>query len=310
MYDNSNNHSNWVLLSALLLIFASPVQAAFVSASSAVVYEEGGNGRVVVSGPSGAGPSATGYTSNLVPGSAASGYGQASYGALHASAFSAATTAGFVTEMRGQGTAGWFDTITFSSPTLTGQAFARASFSLNGGLSSYSGATAVGAFGNSTVSAIVRIDGGTVFSTTGQLVSRNGAITTNNMSRGVALNGAYYGMDPVTSLTGIFSFDIPFVFGTPFWMHADLTAFTQALASATGDQASAYSNFGSSGYWGGISGVHLADGTVLSGYNLSSQSGFNWNNAYSPVPVPAAAWLFGSGLLGLIGIARRKKLGQ
>ena len=27
----------------------------------------------------------------------------------------------------------------------------------------------------------------------------------------------------------------------------------------------------------------------------------------SPVPVPAAVWLFGSGLLGLVGIARRKK---
>jgi hypothetical protein len=29
--------------------------------------------------------------------------------------------------------------------------------------------------------------------------------------------------------------------------------------------------------------------------------------AYSPVPVPAAAWLLGSGLLGLMGVARRKK---
>ena len=27
----------------------------------------------------------------------------------------------------------------------------------------------------------------------------------------------------------------------------------------------------------------------------------------NPVPIPAAVWLFGSGLLGLIGIARRKK---
>jgi len=27
----------------------------------------------------------------------------------------------------------------------------------------------------------------------------------------------------------------------------------------------------------------------------------------APVPVPAAVWLFGSGLLGLIGVARRKK---
>jgi hypothetical protein len=27
----------------------------------------------------------------------------------------------------------------------------------------------------------------------------------------------------------------------------------------------------------------------------------------SPIPIPAAVWLFGSGLLGLVGIARRKK---
>jgi hypothetical protein len=91
-------------------------------------------------------------------------------------------------------------------------------------------------------------------------------------------------------------------------MNADLTAFTQALASAPGDLASAYSNFGSSGYWGGISDVHLADGTLLSGYGIGSQSGFDWNSAYSPspVPVPAAVWLFSSGLLSLVGVARRK----
>lgn len=30
----------------------------------------------------------------------------------------------------------------------------------------------------------------------------------------------------------------------------------------------------------------------------------------SPVPLPAAAWLFGSGLLGLAGLARRRRLGK
>ncbi len=32
-----------------------------------------------------------------------------------------------------------------------------------------------------------------------------------------------------------------------------------------------------------------------------------WNVNIAPVPIPAAAWLFGSGLIGLVGIARRKK---
>lgn len=36
--------------------------------------------------------------------------------------------------------------------------------------------------------------------------------------------------------------------------------------------------------------------------------GFGRLNAVQVVPVPAAIWLFGSGLIGLIGIARRKKV--
>jgi hypothetical protein len=32
-----------------------------------------------------------------------------------------------------------------------------------------------------------------------------------------------------------------------------------------------------------------------------------WFGGGTPVPVPAAAWLFGSGLLGLVGVARRRK---
>jgi hypothetical protein len=34
---------------------------------------------------------------------------------------------------------------------------------------------------------------------------------------------------------------------------------------------------------------------------------YGFLNAGTVVPIPAAIWLFGSGLLGLIGIARRKK---
>lgn len=47
----------------------------------------------------------------------------------------------------------------------------------------------------------------------------------------------------------------------------------------------------------------------LNGKSPSARLYTSYDNAFysTPVPVPAAAWLFGSGLLGMIGIARRKK---
>lgn len=49
------------------------------------------------------------------------------------------------------------------------------------------------------------------------------------------------------------------------------------------------------------------DGYQDEGFTLTLSG--TWDGAsfqMSPVPVPAAVWLFGSGLLGLVGIARRK----
>ena len=54
--------------------------------------------------------------------------------------------------------------------------------------------------------------------------------------------------------------------------------------------------------------AHVAD-FVVEGSEVSS-AWFGGGDGGSPpnvIPVPAAVWLFGSGLLGLIGIARRKK---
>ena len=47
----------------------------------------------------------------------------------------------------------------------------------------------------------------------------------------------------------------------------------------------------------GIRGLSMIDGAFV---------GFSANFDF-PVPIPAAFWLFGSGLIGLIGVARRKK---
>ena len=48
----------------------------------------------------------------------------------------------------------------------------------------------------------------------------------------------------------------------------------------------------------GVRGYGMLDGAF---------PGFNANFDFTAVPVPAAVWLFGSGLLGLVGVARRRK---
>ena len=49
----------------------------------------------------------------------------------------------------------------------------------------------------------------------------------------------------------------------------------------------------------GILGLGMIDGAFV-----GSSANFDF---VAPIPVPAAVWLFGSGLLGLVGVARRKK---
>ena len=53
----------------------------------------------------------------------------------------------------------------------------------------------------------------------------------------------------------------------------------------------------------GIMGNPMNAGGPFAGFNAN----FNATMTAVTVPVPAAAWLFGSGLVGLVGIARRKK---
>ena len=59
--------------------------------------------------------------------------------------------------------------------------------------------------------------------------------------------------------------------------------------------------------YGLSNGVDLANDQLSSGDNLNQPYFASHLVRVSAVPVPAAVWLFGSGLIGLIGIARRKK---
>lgn len=66
--------------------------------------------------------------------------------------------------------------------------------------------------------------------------------------------------------------------------------------------------------WGGVSidtnmdADNYAGTQMIDGPFSGQSANFNINGIHAPIaaPVPAAAWLLGSGLLGLIGVARRK----
>ncbi len=78
-----------------------------------------------------------------------------------------------------------------------------------------------------------------------------------------------------------------------------------ASGIASGNNNDMYLTFGNVIY-------HYADnGTLLNSMTFFPDAGVNYTGityAASPVPVPAAVWLFGSGLLGLIGISRKSAL--
>lgn len=55
----------------------------------------------------------------------------------------------------------------------------------------------------------------------------------------------------------------------------------------------------------GIMGIPMAAGGPFAGFNANFNA--NMSPIPSSVPVPAAVWLFGSGLIGLAGVAKRRK---
>jgi hypothetical protein len=73
----------------------------------------------------------------------------------------------------------------------------------------------------------------------------------------------------------------------------------------TGSQPGDFLNFGGTFNTGSRTSIDVAFAINGSG---TSRAGVSFDDFYlTAVPIPAAIWLFGSGLLGLIGIAKRKK---
>lgn len=83
---------------------------------------------------------------------------------------------------------------------------------------------------------------------------------------------------------------------------------TGAFGSGITKTGSVLVDNGSGGWTGTLiasSNIGDAWGSSFSGIQYTEE--MNITLTASPIPVPAAAWLFGSGLLGLVGVARRRK---
>ena len=97
-------------------------------------------------------------------------------------------------------------------------------------------------------------------------------------------------------------------FGFTAWESGTYFLTVSAFANSPEDA------FGNNGYDSSFWSQNGSLGTAFSQFEGGSFSSFDYNLslngtiATSPVPVPAAAWLFASGLFGLVGLSRRKQI--
>jgi hypothetical protein len=129
--------------------------------------------------------------------------------------------------------------------------------------------------------------------------------------------GDYYmkGIGTSVGVNGLFSvYDSNDIFGTPadqiLVITGDLTIIDESLHTWTGT-----ASFDLAGAdWNGINDITLslqnnlnATANTLGDIAWIEKKIVGVGLITTPVPVPAAVWLFGSGLLGLAGLARRKQ---
>jgi len=113
-----------------------------------------------------------------------------------------------------------------------------------------------------------------------------------------SLPGLILTSNSVTGSTQI-SFDVTFAFGTSF----DLTTALYA-AAVPSNSSSGTVDFASTAR---LTGISILQGiNPITGFTIQSGSGTQYTAEGVVVPLPAAVWLFGSGMLGLVGVARRK----
>lgn len=222
----------------------------------------------------------------------ASALAKVDYGILKLSAASAVTNTGF---SQAQSSISFVDELTFSNSGLTGQlGFLTASVLVSATSGAIHGGTFLG--GPSAGTAQTNWD----------LVVTADSNPVLKLQKSLWESPAFYSEkvnDAPGGVTGAFTVQIPFRFGTPL----SLSAGASANSFAEYATASAFSNLGNSIYWGGIQSVTV-DGTVVP-YSLFAASGTDWTRSMAPVPEPSTYGMLLAGI-GMLAFVVRRRLGS
>jgi hypothetical protein len=117
-----------------------------------------------------------------------------------------------------------------------------------------------------------------------------------------ALTDTFTASNPSYSKT--WNLNFPITYGVQYVLNTNF--FTSASANSPGGNAT--SDFSNTGLMQPVQ-FYDSNGNQIYDINITSESGLDYLHPQAAVvPLPAATWLFGSGLLGLLGVARRKAL--
>ena len=223
-------------------------------------------------------------------------YSTADYGKLGASAhalISGGIPGSYVALFESIGAAKFSDSLTASSPLVASNSagFVRYKFSVDGSATSL-GAPGAYLFGETYAALDIQQQNGGVYEIFNAHVRRGGIGTISNSP---PPPGWTTSMGSLSGGSTFYSLDLPMNWSQPW----DLSVGLIAWAYGTAD-----TNFLTTAK---ITGLELfnANHEPVTQFTISSVSGTDYANP-ATVPVPAAVWLFGSGLLGLISVARRK----
>lgn len=222
--------------------------------------------------------------------------------------------AGASTNFSGGGT---LTGVLYKDPGAAVQSNLLSQFNVNGGVTTTSMGQAVADVINASQNAAVlaptqnytgNLTNGATFLSSGQfnVVNITGNVTVTNPSKNIWLSGGandYF----IVNVQGSLS-----VSNGSIGLAGGLTA-DHVLFNVLGGDIS-LSNSSSSLYGTYLDvnhAINLTPGSVYGavlGNQIHTSSGPKvYANLYAPVPIPAAVWLFGSGLLGLLGLSGRKR---